>query len=84
MSENVEPKQKRRRLHAGNWKPGQSGNPAGKAKGTLHHATRAAMALLDGEAEALTRKAIEKAKEGDEPRCAFASSASSLPAKIAR
>ena len=65
MSENVEPKQKRRRLHAGNWKPGQSGNPAGKAKGTLHHATRAAMALLDGEAEALTRKAIEKAKEGD-------------------
>jgi hypothetical protein len=44
---------------------GQSGNPAGKPKGTKHKATRAAEALLDGEAEALTRKAIERALEGD-------------------
>lgn len=49
----------------GRFKPGQSGNPAGKQKGTLHKATQAMMALLDGETEALTRKAIELALEGD-------------------
>jgi hypothetical protein len=37
---------------------GRSGNPAGKPKGARHHATLAAEALLDGEAEALTRKAV--------------------------
>ena len=40
------------------------GNP-GKPKGTRHKATRTALALLDGEAEALTRKAVEIALEGD-------------------
>ena len=40
------------------------GNP-GKPKGTRHKATRAALALLDGEAEALTRKAVDLALEGD-------------------
>ena len=44
---------------------GQSGNPAGKAKGTRNKVTLAIEALLDGEAEALTRKAIELAKAGD-------------------
>jgi len=44
---------------------GQSGNPSGKPKGARHKTTIAAQALLEGEAEALTRKAIEKAKEGD-------------------
>lgn len=47
------------------FKPGQSGNPAGKAKGTRHRTTLAIEALLEGEAETLTRKAIELAKEGD-------------------
>jgi hypothetical protein len=47
------------------FKPEQSGNPKGKAKGTLHKATRAALELLDGEAESITRKAIEKAIDGD-------------------
>jgi len=47
------------------WKPGQSGNPAGRPKGARNKATVAAEALLDGEAEEITRKAIEKAKEGD-------------------
>src|SRR3954470_4336254 len=45
--------------------PGQSGNPAGKPKGARHRATLAAEALLDGEVEALTRKAIEMALAGD-------------------
>jgi len=44
---------------------GRSGNPAGKPKGARHRATVAAEALFDGEAEALTRKAIELAKAGD-------------------
>jgi hypothetical protein len=44
---------------------GQSGNPAGKPIGTRHRATLAIQALLDGEAEALTRKAIELALAGD-------------------
>jgi hypothetical protein len=44
---------------------GRSGNPAGKPRGARHRATLAAEALLDGEAEALTRKAIELALAGD-------------------
>lgn len=47
------------------FKPGQSGNPAGKPKGARNKATKAMMILLEGETEALTRKAIEKALEGD-------------------
>jgi hypothetical protein len=40
------------------------GNP-GKPRGARHKATTAAMALLDGQAEALTQKAIETALAGD-------------------
>src|SRR5215472_4727030 len=40
---------------------GQSGNPAGRPRGSVNRATRAAELLLDGEAEALTRKAVELA-----------------------
>jgi hypothetical protein len=47
------------------FKPGQSGNPAGKPKGTRNRTTLAVEALLDGEAETLTRKAIGRALEGD-------------------
>jgi hypothetical protein len=57
MSENT----KRNHL----WKPGQSGNPNGKPKGARHRTTLAIAALLEGEAQAIGRKAIEKAKEGD-------------------
>jgi hypothetical protein len=44
---------------------GKSGNPAGKPKGARHRVTLATEALLDGEAEALTRKAVEMALAGD-------------------
>ena len=44
---------------------GQSGNPAGRRAGSRNRATLAAEALLEGEAQALTRKAIELALEGD-------------------
>jgi len=46
------------------FKSGQSGNPGGRPKGSLNKATLASQALLDGEAEALTRKVVELAKEG--------------------
>jgi hypothetical protein len=47
------------------FQPGQSGNPAGKPKGTRNKTTLAVQELLDGEAEALTRRAIEMALAGD-------------------
>jgi hypothetical protein len=45
----------------GTFGPGNSGKP----KGTRHKATQAALALLDGEAEALTRQAVTMALGGD-------------------
>jgi hypothetical protein len=59
-AENTAPKQRGRPF-----KPGQSGNPAGKPKGARNRTTLAAEALLGGEAEALTRACIERAKAGD-------------------
>lgn len=56
-----------RKQGRGQFKPGQSGNPRGKAPGTRHRVTRAIEALLEGEHEKLTRKAIEMALSGDGP-----------------
>jgi hypothetical protein len=47
------------------FRPGQSGNPAGKQKGTRNLATLIVEALLEGEAEEIGRKTIELAKSGD-------------------
>ena len=47
------------------FKTGLSGNPGGRPKGSLNKATLATQALLDGEAEALTRKVVELAKDGN-------------------
>ena len=47
------------------FKSGQSGNPAGRPKGALNKTTKAAIALMEGEAENITRKVIEAAKGGD-------------------
>lgn len=60
MSENSKPKQAPHRF-----KPGQSGNPAGKPPGATNRATRLALTLLKGEEDALVRKVIELAKGGD-------------------
>ena len=49
----------------GTFAKGNSANPAGKPKGTLHRATRAVLAMMEGEAEAITRKAIDLALAGD-------------------
>ena len=47
------------------FEPDQSGNPAGQPKGSRNKATLAVEALLDGEAEEITRKVIELAKKDD-------------------
>jgi hypothetical protein len=44
---------------------GQSGNPAGRRLGSRNRASLAVEALLDGEADSLTRRALELAMGGD-------------------
>ena len=53
------------RDQTGRWRKGASGNRAGKPRGARHKATLAAETLLEGEAEALIRKAVELALRGD-------------------
>lgn len=45
--------------------PGVSGNPNGRPKGSRNKAAIIVEALREGEAEALTRKLVEKALAGD-------------------
>jgi hypothetical protein len=71
-------------IQAGRFQKGQSGNPYGRPRGARNSATVVAEALLDGEAEALTRKAIEMALGGDTSRCGFAWSGYCPYAKTAR
>jgi hypothetical protein len=49
----------------GRFKPGQSGNPAGKAPGTRHRMTILAEKLMADDAEEVTRAVIAAAKTGD-------------------
>ena len=57
--------QKQERGPDGQFRKGTSGNPAGRPPGSRNHATLMADVLLEGEVEALTRKAVELAMEGD-------------------
>jgi len=60
VSETTEPKQPGKPFT-----PGCSGNPAGRPKGARNRSTLALATLLDGQAEALTQKAIDLALAGD-------------------
>jgi hypothetical protein len=57
--------EKTAKKQAGQFKKGQSGNPNGRPVGSRNRTTLAVEALLDGEAENLTRKAIQLALAGD-------------------
>ena len=56
---------KQARTPLGRFAKGRSGNPSGRRRGTRNRATELAESLLDDEAEALVRKVVELAKEGD-------------------
>ncbi len=49
------------------FEPGRSGNPAGRPRGSRNRSTLALEQIFEGEAEALSRKAIEMALDGDGP-----------------
>lgn len=53
------------RTEKGQFAKGYSGNRNGKPKGARNKATLAALELLEGEAENLSRKAVEMALDGD-------------------
>jgi hypothetical protein len=61
----VDSLQKQEREPDGHFRKGHSGNPAGRPPGCRNHATEMAEVLLEGEVDALTRKAVELALEGD-------------------
>jgi len=47
------------------FRPGRSGNPNGRPKGSRNATTLALESLLDGQAKALTQKAVDLALSGD-------------------
>jgi hypothetical protein len=53
------------RAAAGRFAAGESGNPAGRPKGARNRSTLLAQELLDGDGEAIVRKAIAMAKKGE-------------------
>ncbi len=54
-----------KQVQKGQFPKGKSGNPKGRPKGARSKVTLAAEALMDGDANAITKKAIELAKAGD-------------------
>ena len=65
MADILMEKQQKQRGRGRPFEKGQSGNPAGRPPEMGKRATQAMQALLDGEAQALTRKAVELALDGN-------------------
>jgi hypothetical protein len=63
MTDNTTEKTVRKQLRP--FRPGQSGNPNGRPKGARNATTIALESLLDGQAKALTQKAVDLALSGD-------------------
>jgi hypothetical protein len=59
------------RTPAGRFAPGVSGNPAGRPKGARNRASLIEDALRDGEAEAIVRRMVELALDGDRATLRF-------------
>ena len=47
------------------WKPGQSGNPKGRPRGSRNRVTLVALAAMEEGADAIARKVVDMAKGGD-------------------
>jgi uncharacterized protein DUF5681 len=50
---------------SGKFQPGESGNPAGRPRGSRNKVTTAYLELLDADGDAVLKKAVELAKSGD-------------------
>jgi len=50
---------------SGRFPAGVSGNPAGRPRGAVNQSTAFAQSLLDGDAEAIVKKCVALAKEGE-------------------
>lgn len=53
------------KIRRGGFKPGQSGNPAGKPKGSSNRTTMLAQVVLDGGVEKIMETLVRKAIDGD-------------------
>lgn len=53
------------RSESGRFPAGVSGNPAGRPRGAVNQSTAFAQNLLDGDTEAIVKKCVALAKEGD-------------------
>ena len=53
------------KVQGAQFKPGQSGNPAGRPAGSRNKATLALEALIDGQGEAVVQAMVEAALNGD-------------------